>query len=125
MTNLLEVEIVAHVLGSMNHCSQCQVFIDGVGVGDQVHQADLDSYPPDWMEEWQRLSDLILSLTEQFAGQLVIKITDAQSPQAIWKAIRRGVRKYPTFLVGEDKYHGLDQAKITDLIERHLAPQPG
>lgn len=125
MTNLLEVEVVAHVLGSMNHCSQCQVFIDGVGVGDQVHQADLDSYPPDWMEEWQRLSDLILNVTEQYAGRLVIKVTDAQSPQAIWKAIRRGIHKYPTFIVGNDKYHGLDQTKVTDLIEHHLAPQPG
>jgi len=125
MENLLEVEVVAHVLGSMDHCSQCQVFIDGVGVGDQIHQADLNSYPPDWMEEWQHLSDLILNITEQYAGRLVIKVTDAQSPQAIWKAIRRGVRKYPTFIIGEDKYHGLDQAKVTNLIERHLAPQAG
>jgi len=125
MTNPLEVEVVAHVLGSMDHCSQCQVFIDGVGVGDQIHQADLDSYPPDWMEEWQRLSDLILNITEQYAGQLVVKVTDAQSPQAIWKAIRRGVRKYPTFIVGKDKYHGLDQTKVANLIERHLALQAG
>ena len=125
MTNILEVEIVAHVLGSMDHCSQCQVFIDGVGVGDQIHQADLDSYPSDWMDEWQRLSDLILKITEQYAGQLVIKVTDAQSPQAMWKAIRRGIRKYPTFIIGEEKYNGLDQTKVTNLIERHLAPQAG
>lgn len=125
MTKLLEVEVVAHVLGSMNHCSQCQVFIDGVGVGDQVHQADLDSYPRDWMDEWQRLSDLIFNVTEQYAGRLVVKVTDAQSPQAIWKAIRRGVRKYPTFIIGKEKYQGLDQAKVTNLIERHLALQVG
>lgn len=123
MTEPLEVEVVAHVLGSMDHCSQCQVFIDGVGVGDQIHQADLDSYPAEWMDEWQRLSDLIFSITEQYAGKLVVKVTDAQSPQAIWKAIRSGIRKYPTFIVGKDKYHGLDQAKVTNLIESHLAPQ--
>jgi len=125
MTDLLEVEVVAHVLGSMDHCSHCQVFIDGVGVGDQIHQADLDSYPPDWMEEWQRLSDLIFNITEKYAGQLVVKVTDAQSPQAIWKAIRRGVRNYPTFIIGKDKYHGLDQAKINNLIDLHLATQTG
>ena len=123
MADLLEVEVVAHVLGSMDHCSHCQVFIDGVGVGDQIHQADLDSYPSDWMEEWQHLSDLILSITEQYAGKLVIKVTDAQSPQAIWQAIRRGVRKYPTFIVGSDKYHGLDQDKVSNLIDLHLAAQ--
>lgn len=123
MANQLEVEVVAHVLGSMDHCSQCQVFIDGVGIGDQVHQADLDSYPADWMEEWQRLSDLIFNITEQYAGQLVVKVTDAQSPQAIWKAFRRGVRKYPTFIVGKDKYYGLDQEKVANLIDLHLASQ--
>ena len=123
MADLLEVEVVAHVLGSMDHCSHCQVFIDGVGVGDQIHQADLDSYPSDWMEEWQHLSDLILSITEQYAGKLVIKVTDAQSPQAIWQAIRRGVRKYPTFIIGSDKYHGLDQDKVSNLIDLHLAAQ--
>ncbi len=42
------------------------------------------------MEEWQRLSGLIFDLTERYAGKLVIKITDAQSPQAMWKAIRHG-----------------------------------
>jgi hypothetical protein len=125
MENLLEVEVVAHVLGSMDHCSQCQVFIDGVGIGDQVHQADLDSYPPDWMEEWQHLSDLIFDITEQYAGKLVVKVTDAQSPQAMWKALRRGIRKYPTFIVGKDKYHGLDQVKLTNLIDLHLASQNG
>lgn len=116
----LQVEVVAHVLGSMNHCSHCQVFIDGVGVGDQVHRADLESFPPDWMEEWQRLSDIIFNLTERFAGKLVIKITDAQTPQAMWKAVRHGVRKYPTFIVQGEKYHGLDEEKIFELITKQL-----
>jgi len=116
----LEVEVVAHVLGSMNHCSHCQVFIDGVGVGEQVHNADLDSYPPDWMEEWQHLSDLIFNLTERFAGRLVIKITDAQTPQAMWKALRHGVRKYPTFIVEGEHYHGLDEEKIAGVISKHV-----
>jgi hypothetical protein len=120
MEEKLEVEVVAHVLGSMNHCSHCQVFIDGAGVGDKVHQADLDSYPKDWMEDWQRLSDLILNITERYAGRLVIKITDAQSPQAMWKALRHGVRKYPTFLIGKNKYHGFDETEVTKLIDQHL-----
>lgn len=117
---ILEVEVVAHVLGSMDHCSQCQVFIDGAGIGDQIHQSDLEAYPKDWMEEWQRLSDLIFDLTERYAGKLVIKITDAQSPQAMWKAIRHGVRKYPTFIVKGEKYHGLDEGELSNLIDSKL-----
>ena len=124
MSGPLEVEVIAHVLGSMDHCSHCQVFLDGAGVGGQVHQADLESYPPEWMDEWKQLSTLIFNVTEQFAGKLVVKITDAQSPQAMWKALRRGVRKYPTFLVAGEKYHGLEEGKVTSLIERHLSPAP-
>jgi hypothetical protein len=121
MDKPLEVEVIAHVLGSMDHCSHCQVFLDGVGLGPQIHQDDLNSYPPEWMAEWQQLSDLIFNITEKFAGKLVIKITDAQSLNAMWKAMRQGVRKYPTFLIGQDKYHGLDETQLTQLIEKHLA----
>jgi hypothetical protein len=116
----LEVEVVAHVLGSMDHCSHCQVFIDGVGVGGNIKRTDLDSYPKEWMAEWQRLSDLILDLAKRHAGQLVIKIVDAQSPSGMWKALRYGVRQYPTFIVGGDKYHGWDEAQIEGLIQAHV-----
>ena len=118
--NILQVEVIAHVLGSMDHCQHCQVFIDGAGVGGQVHQDDLDSFPPDWMEEWQRLSDLILDISERFAGKLVIKITDAQSPQALWKSLRHGVHKYPTFIVGGEMYQGYDEEQVSNLIMRYL-----
>jgi len=125
MKDLLEVEVVAHVLGSMDHCSHCQVFLDGVGIGGQIHQTDLDSYPKDWMEEWQKLSDIVFNVTERFAGRLVVKITDAQSPQAMWKALKRGVRKYPTFLIEDEKYYGLDEDQVVELIERHLPQVSG
>lgn len=117
----LEVEVIAHVLGSMNHCPHCQVFIDGVGIGDQIHVEDLNSFPDEWMSEWQRVSDLILSVAEHYAGRLVIKVTDAQTPKAMWLALRRGVRKYPTFIVGADKYQGLSQDQVEALIDRHLS----
>jgi hypothetical protein len=72
------------------------------------------------MEDWQRLSDMIFNITERYAGRLVVKITDAQSPQAMWKSIRYGVRKYPTFLVGKNKYHGFDETEVVKLIDKHL-----
>ncbi len=121
MTNqLLQVEVIAHVLGSMDHCSHCQVFLDGAGVGGRIHQQDLASYPKEWMEEWNKLSDLIYDITEKHAGKLIVKITDAQSPQGLWAAIRKGVRKHPTFIVSGDKYTGLDEDEVMGLISRHL-----
>lgn len=117
----VRLEVVAHVLGSMDHCSHCQVFIDGVGVGGQVKRADLAAYPPEFVKEWQRLSDLILELARRFAGQLEIKITDAQSPQGLWQALTKGVRKYPTFIIEGQKYHGWDDQVLDNMIRQHLA----
>jgi hypothetical protein len=116
----LQIEVVAHVLGSMDHCSHCQVFIDGAGVGGKVKRADLEAYPKEFQEEWQRLSDWVLALAGRYPGQLQIKITDAQSPQGLWKALRYGVRKYPTFIVEGEKYHGWDDRVLDGLIQRRL-----
>lgn len=117
----LDVEVVAHVTGSMEHCSHCQVFIDGAGIGEKVHQDNLSSYPPDFVEDWQRLSAWIRELAATYPGQLIIRITDAQSLPGIWKAVTKGVRKYPTFIIdGKDKYHGWDQAHLNQMINQHL-----
>jgi hypothetical protein len=62
-----------------------------------------------------------MRLAEQHAGQLRIKITDAQSIGGIWRAIRQGVRKYPTFIVDGEKYHGWNEGALEALINRKLA----
>ena len=116
----IDVEVVAHVTGSMQHCSHCQVFIDGVGVGEKIHRENINSYPPEFIEEWQRLSEWILELAETHPGQLTIRIVDAQSPQGIWKSLSKGVRKYPTFIIeGKQKYHGWDKGRLNDLIDQY------
>jgi hypothetical protein len=118
----IDVEVVAHITGSMSHCDHCQVFIDGVGIGGQIHQENIQSYPEEFIRDWTRLSDWVLDLAEAFPGQLVIRITDAQSVQGLWKSISKGVRKYPTFIVeGEEKYHGWDQEHLNEMIRGRLA----
>ncbi len=116
----LTIEVVTHVLGSLDHCSHCQIFLDRAGLGEKIHTEDLQAYPPDWWEEWQQFSDVIFSLTERFAGRLVIRVTDAQSPRGLWLALRRRIRRYPAFLVGDDMHQGLDEVSLTRMIETHL-----
>lgn len=117
----LDVEIVAHVTSSMQHCSHCQVFIDGVGIGERIHRDNISSYPPDFIEAWQKLSDWILEVAQTYPGQLVIRVIDAQSPQGLWKSLTKGVRKYPTFILdGKETYHGWDKNQLDSLIKKHL-----
>jgi hypothetical protein len=52
----------------------------------------------------------------------VIKITDAQSMPAIWKAVTQGVRRYPTFIIdGREKYHGWDRQELERRLRPYLA----
>ena len=112
----VQLEIIAHVPCSQSLCLHCQVFIDNAGVGPKTKQADLDSYPPEIMADWQRLSTWVLALSERYPGQLLIKIIDAQSPRGLWLALQRGVRRYPAFILAGEKYQGWTAE--ADLIAR-------
>ena len=117
----LEVEVVTHVAGSMDHCGQCQLIFNSVGVGGQVHQDDVASYPEDFIRDWERLSAWVFKLAETFPDRLTIRITDAQSVNGLWKAISKGVHKYPTFIIeGGEKYQGWDGEALDTLIRKHL-----
>ena len=117
----LKVEIVTRVVGSLNHCFHCQVFIDDVGVGHQVHREDVAGYPPDLQAEWERLSALVWRVADRCPARLFVQITDAQSPRGFWLALR-GVRRYPAFLIAGERLFGWDEEAIAQAVARHLPP---
>ena len=118
-SNRLKVEVVTRAVGSLNHCFHCQVFIDDVGVGEQIHREDVSSYPADLQAEWERLAELIFRLDSRFPDRLYFHITDAQSPRGFWLALR-GVRRYPAFLIGRERVFGWDEDKIAQTIAKNL-----
>ncbi len=118
--NRLKVEIVTRVVGSLNHCLHCQVFIDDVGVGEKIHTEDMAAYPADLQAEWERLSALVWRLAARFPDALFVQITDAQSPRGFWLALR-GVRHYPAFLIAGERVFGWDEEALAAVIARHLS----
>jgi len=105
----------------MNHCPHCQLFIDNVGVGGQVHEQDMSTFPEEFIQDWEQLSDWVQELAATFPGQLSIHITDAGSPRGLWKSLSRGIRHYPTFIVGgRETYHGWDKKQLADLIQHNV-----
>ncbi|HBY97313.1 MAG: hypothetical protein M5U01_28990 [Ardenticatenaceae bacterium] len=116
------VEVISLILSSFNHCKHCQVFIDGVGVGGQVHQSDIDSYPEPLKEEYNRLYAVVREMADKHAGRVLFKITDAQSIPGLWKQIRYGIRRYPAFIVdGREKIVGWDLEGLEAAIQNQLA----
>ena len=83
--------------------------------------ADVRAYPPDIQEEFQRVSDIIIHLLENFEGKVRVRVVNAFSPEGLWLALRRGARRYPTWLIGSRKVVGLDEKAITAAINEQLA----
>jgi hypothetical protein len=77
----------------------------------------LDEYPPDWQEDFHRLSDTILNLSARYADSLMIRIYDPRSLQGLVKSLRHGVHRYPTFIVdGKQKVSGWDIADLEEIL---------
>ncbi len=86
----------------------------GLGIGDKVHNEEINEYPEELREEYLRLSEWVRGAYKTYGCQVWIKVIDPQSMVGLWKHIRYGVRKYPTFILnGEERFSGWDAAEQT------------
>lgn len=118
------LEVIAPVLTAYSHCQHCEVIFDRAEVAAKKHRMDLEEYPEDVKRDYARLCDWVAATAERYRGRLQIKITDPQSLEGIWKALRYRVRRYPTFILnGTDKFVGWQEAAVEAALAR-LIPQP-
>jgi hypothetical protein len=88
-------------------------------LGQAPPQRGLEELPPEWQADFQRLSALIFDMAGRYRERILIRVYDPRSLQGIFKAVRYGVRRYPTFVVaGRTKIAGWDQAALTQAVER-------
>ena len=81
------------------------------------YERGLDEYPPEWQEEFQRLSDVVINLSNRYQDSILIQIWDPRSLQGLMKSIRYWVRRYPTFIVeGQNKVTGWDVEQLEQYI---------
>jgi hypothetical protein len=66
--------------------------------GDTPGQEPGD-YPQEYLEEVARLANWVKSLADRFGGCVTVRIHDPRSPRAMWKALRHGVHRYPSFVI--------------------------
>lgn len=116
----MTVEVISQVLSSFDHCAHCQLFLNQTGVGTRIHREDFDAFPRELRDEYDRLSRLVIALSERFRGRVRFKILDPQTPEGMWKSLRYWVRRYPTFLIDGEKQVGWDEETLTRRIEAHL-----
>lgn len=113
----VQVDVFAPLPESWGMCASCEMLMAQSGVEQAQASGDQDAYPPDWQDDFQRLSDLVLALAQRYGENISIRLYDPRSLPGMFKAIRHGVRRYPTFVVsGQAKITGCDLAKLEQLL---------
>jgi hypothetical protein len=86
-------------------------------LGKTPDERGLEEYPADWQEDFQRLSGLVLELAARHGENILIRFWDPRSLQGMFKSIRYGVRRYPTFVINRhEKVTGLDAALLEQVL---------
>ena len=115
------LEIVTQVLTSYHHCRHCEVFFDQASLDKKFHQEEVNEYPPELKEEYVKLCEWTKELTRLYKHRLFIKLIDVQSFVGIYKSLRHGIRRYPTFIIeGKKVYTGWDKNQLEGLLDKYI-----
>ncbi|MEW5870693.1 MAG: hypothetical protein AB1894_15580 [Chloroflexota bacterium] len=115
----VQVEVITPLPESWGTCVTCEAIMAQAGLDQGPYTRGLEEYPPEWQEEFNRFSDLIIDLSTRYADTILIRIFDPRSLQGLWKSIRYGVRRYPTFIVtGGQKISGWDIAQLEQVLKQ-------
>jgi len=113
----VQIDVFYPVPGGWGMCTTCEMMMAQANLGQAPQERGLDEYPPEWKEEFRRLSTTIFTLADHFQEQVQIRVWDPRSLQGLLRSIRHGVRRYPAFIInGHDKILGWD----TNQLEQHI-----
>ncbi len=89
-----------------------------VNLGQAPQERGLEEYPPDWQEDFRKLSSILIGLSDRYPNDVQIRIWDPRSLQGMWKSIRHGIRRYPTYIInGRDKFVGWDTVGLEQYLQ--------
>ena len=119
----LHIEVIAPVLEGYNLCNTCELLFNEAGLDSGPVERGVDEYPPDWVEDYQRLSAWLADLSTRYGGRILIKVIDPQSVEGFFKCLRYRVRRYPTFIIeGQPKHKvtGWDREAVEIALQAHM-----
>ena len=117
----VSVDVIAILPEGWGLCNSCELLMARADLGQAPPDRGLDEYPPEWRTDFQRLSALIYELADRYGDAVRIRIFDPRSWQGLIKALRHGVRRYPTFVVdGRAKIVGWDEGCLARALEGAL-----
>ncbi len=121
MMKPLTVEVVSNLITGFGHCARCELLMNEAGVNNRARQQDLADYPAELREELAKLGDWLSELCRLYRHRISIRLIDAKSPFGLYKSLRHGVRRYPTFIIEKrDVYSGWDRQQIESILDAHM-----
>jgi len=113
----VHIDVISPLPEGWGICLSCEMLMARANLDQAPHERGLDEYPPEWQEDFQRLSDVVMNLSDRYQNSILIQIWDPRSLQGLMKSIRYWVRRYPTFIVeGENKVTGWDVEQLEQYI---------
>ncbi|PJH74389.1 MAG: hypothetical protein CO064_12300 [Anaerolineae bacterium CG_4_9_14_0_8_um_filter_58_9] len=114
----VQVEVITTLPEGWGICLTCEALIAQAKMDKAPHERGLDEYPPEWQADFRRFSKMIFDLSQRYGDSVMIRIWDPRSLQGLVKAIRYGVHRYPTFVVGGGKkVVGLDMPQLEQTLQ--------
>jgi hypothetical protein len=121
MTKLVQIDVFYPVPEGWGICTTCEAMMAQAGMVQAPYERGLDEYPPDWQADFKRLTSLIFSLADNYQDKVKILVWDPRSLQGMWKSIRHGVHRYPTFILDDyKKMSGWDQEGLEKYINEAI-----
>ena len=97
----VQVDIFSPLPESWGLCQSCETLLSRARLEDKAELDRMDNFPPEWREDFQRLSDLVLDLSRRYGESVSIRLYDPRSLPGLFIAIRHRVHRYPTFLISK------------------------
>lgn len=99
------LEVIAPILERVGLCFTCQVVLTGAGM-----DRGQDAYPEEWRRDFEATLGIVSRAAEVCGDALVVRWSDPRSLRGLYLSLRHGVRRYPTFVLGRERYVGHEAA---------------
>jgi hypothetical protein len=114
----VQVEVIMPLPEGWGVCLSCEMLMAQAELDKGPCERGLDEYPPEWLAEFHRFSEGLFDLSLRYGDTVTFRIFDPRSLQGLFKAIRHGIHRYPTFIVrGKQKISGLDTQPLEQALQ--------